>query len=84
MRIKIIQKYKNPGYAYVMTIISAKERVEELLNSIINKSYSRRYSALSREEILLESSIQDEIDFYELEIHNAETQTPSVSDSEEE
>ena len=70
---KIFENYQNPGYS--LSFKEVKDRIEELTTELRgSESYYRRHQLAvltkeQREDILLENEIQDEIDFYEAQIH---------------
>jgi len=71
---KIFQNYKNPGC--FLTLEEVKKRIEDLTTCLRGiESYYRRHQSEfltkeQREEILLGTQIQHEIDFYEEQIHD--------------
>jgi hypothetical protein len=76
MSTKIFQDYQNSGLYFSLEEVRA--RIEDLTSELRgSESYYRRHqpevlSKEQREEILLENEMQDEIDFYEEQIHNQE------------
>ena len=76
MSNKIFQDYQNSGLYF--SLEEVKARIEDLTTDLRgSESYYRRHqpevlTKQQREDILLENEIQDEIDFYEEQIHNQE------------
>ena len=85
---KIFENYQNPGYS--LSFKEVKDRIEELTTELRGSEsyYRRRQLAVltkeQREDILLENEIQDEIDFYEAQIHGFRDNEEDEEDEEEE
>jgi hypothetical protein len=75
MSNKIFQDYQNSGLYF--SLEEVRERIEDLTSQLRGcESYYRRHqpevlTKEQREDILLENEIQDEIDFWEQQIHNS-------------
>ena len=75
MSNKIFQDYQNSGLYF--SLEEVRERIEDLTSQLRGcESYYRRNQSKvltkeQREDILLENEIQDEIDFWEQQIHNS-------------
>jgi hypothetical protein len=84
--IKIFKNYQNPRDDF-LTLEEVRTRIEELTTDLKgNESYYRRHQSgvltkEQREEILLETEMQDEIDFYESQIGFYESR--GISDEED-
>lgn len=83
---KIFENYQNPGYS--LSFKEVKDRIEELTTELRGSEFYYRRHQLAvltkeqREDILLENEIQDEIDFYEAQIHGFRDQEEDEEDEQ--